>query len=105
MLSQRMAKTYMLRAFDVKAQYLRAEMDAARKEFAASLLTLMRAPENTPEIQRELEAILLQWEWFRNALDLEGAFSYRQLVADASESILASLENVVALYIELAKRQ
>jgi hypothetical protein len=58
----------------------------------------MRARENTAEIDRELFAIAIQWEWFRSALALEGVGSYGLVVADASENILRSLERVVDLY-------
>ena len=102
MLSQRMAKLYMLRAMGDNSTRLRDEMDAARREFGVILTNLQAVRHNTQEISRELEAIALQWEWFRQSLELEGAFSYRLLVADASESILASMDNVVFLYEKLS---
>lgn len=98
MLTQRLAKAYMLRGWDVDSPQLAQEVELAGVEFAAALELLADAPENTPAIHREIEVLRTQWEWFRNALELDGATSYRLLVADASESILASLERLVALY-------
>lgn len=101
MLSQRMAKAYMLQVYGLDKAVLREEMQASQAEFAAALSQLLAAPENSPEITRELEAVLLQWEWFQNAIGLEGATSYRLVVADASEAILQSMERITRMYEEL----
>lgn len=101
MLSQRLAKAYMLRAWDIDSPAISRELESSRLEFSEALAALAQAPENTPEIRRELEAIAVQWVWFQAALELEGAVSYRLLVADSSESMLASLEKLVSLYTRL----
>lgn len=101
MLSQRLAKAYMLRAWGVDIPNLRVEMAIAADEFSSALLILQQAPENTPTIQRELESITTQWDWFQTAIDLEGTYSYRLLIADSSEALLMSLENLVANYSRL----
>lgn len=101
MLSQRLAKAYMLRAWDIDSPAISKELESSRLEFSAALAELAQAPENTSEIRRELEAIAVQWVWFQAALELEGAVSYRLLVADSSESMLASLEKLVSLYTRL----
>lgn len=104
MLSQRMAKVYMLRAYGVDAPSLRDELDAARSEFEGALAALREAPENTPAIAQELDAVALQWEWFKGALELQGAESFVLVVGDASESILNSMDLVTAKYAVLASR-
>jgi nitrate/nitrite-specific signal transduction histidine kinase len=104
MLSQRLAKLYMLRAWNVDAPTSRADIDAAAEQFASALATLRAAPQNTPAIRRELEAVTLQWEWFRSAVELQGAESYALVVADASESILNSMDLITAKYAALARR-
>ncbi len=102
MLSQRLAKLYMVRAAGPDSPSLREEMDSARNEFAGALGVLQAAPENTPALRRELDSVALQWEWFQGALSQEtGLASYRLVVADASESILRSMETVTRLYEEL----
>ena len=88
----------MLRAWGLEPPGLAAEMESAQAEFTTALGRLMRARENTAEIDRELYAVAVQWEWFRSALAFEGVASYSLVVADASENILRSLERVVALY-------
>lgn len=98
MVSQRLAKLYMLRAWKIEVPGLAAEMESAQADFAKGLGRLMRAAENTAEIDRELYAVAVQWEWFRSALSYEGIASYTLLVADASENILRSLERIVHLY-------
>ena len=104
MLSQRLAKLYMLRAWDIDSASAQADIDATGKEFAAALASLRAARENTPAIRAELEAVALQWEWFRSAIELQGAESYALVVADASESILNSMELITAKYARLARR-
>lgn len=102
MLSQRLAKIYMLQAWGVDSPGLRQDAEAARAEFGAAQATLRSAPQNTEEIGRELAAVELQWKWFENALSLEGAHAYKLIVADASESILNSMDRITRLYEQLA---
>lgn len=104
MLSQRMAKLYMLRAYGLDTPTIRDEIDIASNEFAGALATLRDAPENTPSIGKELEAVALHWEWFSAAILLQGAESYTLVVAGASESILNSMDLITGLYAELARR-
>jgi hypothetical protein len=104
MLSQRMAKLYMLRAWGLDTPALRDEIDSASNEFAGALATLRAAMENTPEIANELDAVSLQWEWFTAAIGLQGAESYTLVVAAASEAILNSMERITGLYAELTPR-
>ena len=47
------------------------------------------APENTAEIKQELDAVAVQWEWFRTLLDSGGGFIL--IVVNASEAILNSM--------------
>lgn len=103
MLSQRLAKIYMLQAWGLDDPGLRQDAEAARAEFGAALATLRTAPQNTEEIRRELAAVELQWKWFESALALEGAHAYKLVVADASESIVNSMERITQLYEQLAK--
>lgn len=98
MLSQRAAKAYMLRAWGVSSLRVDEEMRQSIQEFGDALAVLRQSSANTPEIDRELESVAVQWEWFTAALELEGAFSYRLLIADACESILRSMEVITTLY-------
>jgi Type IV pili methyl-accepting chemotaxis transducer N-term len=105
MVSQRLAKLYMLRTWGAPIPAIGEQIAAAQDEFAAALSRLMQAAENTPEIERELYALAVQWEWFKSALDLQELASYALVVADASESLLSSLERLVSLYERAAGAQ
>jgi hypothetical protein len=102
MLSQRLAKAYMLRAWGLDSPALRDEMDITAHEFSGALQTLRDAPENTPAIDAELEGVTVQWEWFKAALAAQGAESHALVVADSSEAILEGMELVTGLYAKLA---
>lgn len=101
MLCQRAAKLYMLRAWGFDSLRIEDDMAQAMNEFADVLAQLQKVPQNTPHILRELDSVATQLEWFRSALELEGAYSYRLLVADSSESILAGMELVAQMYEDL----
>ena len=103
MLSQRLAMLYMLRAWGVDSSGIRDQMESARNEFAGAQESLRAATENTPQIAKELDAVALQWEWFSSAIKLQGAQSFTLIVADASESILNSMDLITALYAELPR--
>lgn len=102
-LSQRLAALYLMRAWSVARPDIGAVIDLAANEFTDSLALLRATPENTPEIARELEAVAMQWEWFRGALVLQGAESHAHIVADASESTLSGMEIVTARYAQLSR--
>lgn len=102
MLSQRLAKIYMLQAWGIDGPALRHDAAEARAEFGAALVMLRTAPQNTEEIRSQLAAVELQWKWFENALTLEGAHAYTLVVADASESIVDSMDRITRLYEQLA---
>ena len=98
MLSQRVAKAYVLIALGLDTEAMRNEMGSAAELFAAGLDVLGRRPDNTPEIQRELEELSLQWEWLWNAIAMDGAVSYRLIVAEAAEALLQIAERLTKLY-------
>lgn len=104
MLSQRVAKTYMLRSWGVDSAAVREEMAAATSEFNGALALLMARPENTQEIRGELQDLALQWEWLQSAVSAEGVTSYRLIVAEASEAILATADRITRLYDRIARR-
>lgn len=101
MLCQRLVKLYMLRAMGDNSSRVRGEMARAVMEFGAGLASLKQARQTDMEIKRELDAIALNWEWLKQALELDGTATDRLRVADSSESILSSMENIVSLYEKL----
>lgn len=104
MLSQRLAKYYLLRAWGMDSPAIGREIGSARTEFDGALATLRSAPENTEEIRKELDAVAVQWEWFQSALGFGGAVSYGLIVVNASEAILESMEVVTTRYARLPAR-
>ncbi len=104
MLSQRLAKYYLLRAWGMESPVVNREIGSARAEFDGALVLLRSAPQNTAEIGKELAAVAVQWEWFKNALTMEGAAGYGLIVTNASEAILDSMEIVTDLYERLPAR-
>lgn len=98
MLSQRMAKLYMLREWGFDTLTLQDDLETARNEFDGALRMLQDAPENTQEITEELDTVALQWTWFRSALNLVGEDPYRLVVADSSQSILSGMDRVTGMY-------
>lgn len=103
MLSQRMAKAYMLAAWGFDSAAIERELEGAAREFAAGLEALKADSHNTPEIRAELDKLALQWEWFRSAVS-ERPRAYHLIVAEASEAILILADGVTAMYEELAGR-
>lgn len=104
MLSQRLAKAYMLNSWGVDSSALRSELEVASHEFSGGLNDLLARPENTKEIRSELEEVALQWEWLNAAIAAEGAVSYRLVVAESADSILAATDRVTGLYQQLGRR-
>lgn len=98
MLSQRLAKYYLARAWRGQSERDERELGSARAEFEGALALLRDAPQNTPQVNNELQAVAVQWEWFKAALTQEGAAGHGLVVAHASEAILNSMELVTALY-------
>jgi nitrate/nitrite-specific signal transduction histidine kinase len=103
MLSQRLAKAYMLFAWGVGGDEVQRELKQTAQELSDGLEGLLAAPENTPEIRAKLEELQLQWTWLKTAVDTEGALSYRLIVTEASEEMLVLSQQLVAQYQQLAR--
>jgi hypothetical protein len=97
MLTQRLSLLYMASAAGDHSAELRVRREATAQEFAQGLALLRETAGTTPAIRRQLDAAALQWEWFLSVLELEDG-GYAELAADASESILRSLEQITGQY-------
>jgi hypothetical protein len=98
MLSQRLAKLYLLESWGLNTLSVRDDLNRGRREFSVALEVLRTAPENSPDIAGELDEVILQWEWFRGALSRPDHARFRLVVVDASETILRTMERVTAWY-------
>jgi hypothetical protein len=101
MLSQRLAKFYMLKKWGFNQPEIASGIEQARKEFVSALQELVTAPQNTAEIKEELEQARVQWGFFEIALERQDeGDSLKSItnVATTSERILETMNNVTALY-------
>jgi len=98
MLSQRLAKFYMLLSWDPGSSSVVSEMDRAKNEFYGALHTLVEASENTPAINQQLAEAKLQWGWLNSSLVFDQEAYFPAIVADTSEKMLMIMEKVTGLY-------
>lgn len=98
MLSQRLAKLYMLYSWGFQDPQINDQIKVANKQFSDALDVLIAAPENTDEILRELNAVDVLWMWFEISLELKDADSFRLVVSESSGSILVSMDAITRMY-------
>lgn len=106
MLSQRMAKLYQAINWNTAPVDAKPKLALARKEFIDALDVLSGTPNNTVQINRELELARQQWLFFENALDarVDASSMKRQQatnVATTSERILETMDRITGLYEKL----
>lgn len=92
MLSQRVAKFYLAKAW--KVPNAQAELDKARAEFVSALDVLANAPEATTAIKQEIELARNQWVFYAAALAQQGADAASP---ERSANVFASSENILAV--------
>lgn len=102
MLSQRLAKAYLLGSWGTRSISLQEELESAELEFAGVLALLREHPGNTTVLRSELDDLALQWEWLSTAMRTEGATSYRLIVVEAADAMLDSAERITQLYLAQA---
>ena len=98
MLSQRMAKSFMMIEAGHDVAEMRKQLDAARSEFVQALTTLEAAPVSTPAIRQDLVLARTQWLFFQNALDSKIKTNAHRDVATTSERMLEVMDNLTGLY-------
>jgi hypothetical protein len=102
MLAQRLARLYMQAQAGDRSQGLLVDLEQTRKEFAAGLSELERAPENTPASREALGLANTQWIFFDGAvrqMQAKGADGKAPLnVATTSERIQETLAAVTLQY-------
>lgn len=105
MLSQRMAKLSMLRAWGVTSAQMSRDLSSAMQEFTSAQATLTSAPQNTGAINNELQLANTQWLFFAEAIKQTDGTRAEQLrnIATTSERILHVMDDVTGLYEGLPK--
>jgi len=101
MLSQRMARAFYFGQIRISADTA-SDLQTATQTFSASLQQLQNAPQNTPDIKRELDLAAQQWIFFQSAIrgGLPESDANRN-VATTSERLLEQLNDVTAKYEKL----
>ncbi len=105
MLSQRLAKFYMLRHWGITSAEMDNQARTARADFISALDVLGKAKENTASIAGELELAKVQWLFFDQALQAQQGGGKddadAQNVATTSERILEVMDRITGMYARL----
>ncbi len=104
MLSQRIAKLYMLQVWGFDTLTIRDEMETAVNEFTGALAVLQDASENSDEIRRQLDVVAADWAWIRKSLRMVGTDPFPTTLTSVSESVLLNMDRITKLYEELAEK-
>lgn len=98
MLSQRIAKFYVLKAWDLDNPEYDAGYDKAVKEFTEALAKLQKAPENTSDINAALSKVETDWNTFKISNKVRGGKYIPSLVVRSLDKILDQMNYITALY-------
>lgn len=98
MLSQRIAKNYLLRSWGVDSSAVQQELESAAKDFSAGLAKLRANEGNSADIRSELDEVAQQWEWLQASMSVDGASYYRLIVAESADAILEASDRITRLY-------
>ena len=101
MLSQRIAKFYVFKAWGLDNDEYSKEYDKAVQEFSEALDVLKKAPENTSEINAALKKVEKDWNTFKISFRLKGGHFIPSLVARSLDKILRQMDSITALYMEI----
>ena len=106
MLSQQLAKLYLLQCSGTDSPNSNSQMQLVRQEFCSAMLELQAAATNEPVLKRQLR--LVSNEWSVMTTDLEGSpdgdvAQRANKVSLASERVVKQLESVVDFYSALEK--
>jgi hypothetical protein len=101
-LSQRLARLYLLRRWDVRPESAERAVPAVEKELRDTLERLRSAPANTPQIETELQAAQGQLAFLLQAgRELETRRSEArtlEFAAKSADHLFEAMERVVGLY-------
>ena len=100
MLSQRIAKLYMLKAVGVASPEMNAALDKASAEFLSAHEGLVNGAANNPDIVAELRGAKSQWNYLSIALSGDNAERMESMesVATTSDHIQAIMDRVTKMF-------
>ena len=102
MLSQRIAKFYMLRAWQIENAEIRSEIEQAKNEFRGALTELLSAEENSPKLRQELQRAEKEWKLLEHGLERKGDELIPLIVSMTSEQLLTRMNEITFLYEQLS---
>ena len=102
MLTQRIGKFYMLRAWQFENAEIRSGIEQAKNEFNGALAELHSAPENTPKVQYELLRAEKEWKLLEHGLERKGDELIPLIVSMTSEQLLTHMNEITLLYEQLS---
>lgn len=109
MLTQRVAKFFLYRTWDLYLEAADMEMHLSRAHFTAVLIQIKSSPLATTQIKELVAKIQREWEPYKEALlvsrEPAKMRSNSKRVAELSEQMLASTEELVTLITEQAKQR
>lgn len=97
MLSQRLAKYYLLRELGIHPPLMTDGLETVRKEFLAAQATLRAAPETTEDIRKLLDYMDVQWQLLDYSLEKKQGMMAEFVVLSA-DKILGAAETATAKY-------
>lgn len=101
MLSQRIAKFYVLKSWGLTDPAYDKGYDKAVEEFSAALDELSSAKENTSEINSALAEVRNDWETFKLSKKMNSGQYIPALVVRSLDEILTQMNYITALYAAL----
>jgi len=100
MLSQRLAKFYMLRELGFRQARVIDGLDQVRREFMEAQTELRSASQNTPQIAEHLAHVSVQWELLDYSLRSDNG-NLALFVALTTDKILSAMDAATGLYATL----
>lgn len=98
MLSQRMAKFYLLLSWGLDQTEYHDEFNKAEQEFSQALLELKASSLNTTEISNALEKVEKQWRFFQLTKIMDKDKYLPSIVARTTESLLQDMNKITGMY-------
>ena len=106
MLSQKIAKIYVARAWRIRADWLNEEYEQAIALFDESLRELEGYPNNTHHLNESLQRVRNQWDFSRTGFQLEDSGRYvPTVISVTTDSILAKMDDITHQYQRLMQSQ
>jgi hypothetical protein len=101
-LSQRIAKLYLFRSWGIRSEVIANDLKSADAEFRKAMSRLLNAPQNTPEINAELQLAENQYIFLGQAIQRlntgKNVTQELEFVAKTCDNILEVMDRATRLY-------